>query len=225
MRLYSLVMTLIAVIVAAICAAETPKPQTIRTLEDINPKASDAARIIAGWKTEVRSLDRSYMESWASLRRKYVKELEGARKAATEGDRLDDAIEIRNILEVAPTLEPSKAAEAANPALADSDKGKFQAEIKKALVGNWSGNWVTSRGALTLSIDATGLVKSPEKQVQLKVINDRYFVIWETVYQNYELIPANGRLIVLGFTASSMNKNLDPFKDRPDHVAVLERNK
>lgn len=216
-------------VIAAICAAQAPKPAKIRSLEDINPKDSDAAKIVAGWKTEVRALDRSYTESWNSLRRKYVKEMETARKTATEADRLDDAIEIRNILEVAPTLEPAKASEPAKPDLSNRDKEKTKPtsppDPAKALVGSWSGQWMTSGAKLSLTVDPTGLVRAPDKQARIKTVDDRFLVIWETVHQNLELVPSGDRLIVLGYTAGTDNKRLDPLKDRPDHIAVLERSK
>lgn len=229
MRLGSCLAMSAALMIAALCAAQAPKPAKIRSLEDINPKDSDAAKIVAGWKTEVRALDRSYTESWNSLRRKYVKELETARKTATEADRLDDAIEIRGILEVAPTLEPAKAGEPTKTDLSTRDKEKAKPAASpdpaKAIVGNWSGRWMTSGTALSFTVDPTGLVKAPDKQAQMKIVDDRFFVIWETVHQNLELVPSGDRLIVLGYTAANDNKRLNPLKDRPDHIAVLERNK
>lgn len=229
MRLGPCLVISATLVVAAICAAQAPKPMKIRSLEDINPKDSDAAKIIAGWKTEVRALDRSYTESWNSLRRKYVKELEAARKTATEADRLDDAIEIRGILEVAPMLEPAKGGEPAKTDLSTRDKDQAKPasspDPSKVLAGNWTGKWMTSGAALSLSIDSMGLVKAPDKQASMKIVNDRIFVIWEAVHQNLELVPSGDRLIVLGYTAGNENKRLDPLKDRPDHIAVLERRK
>ena len=91
------------------------------------------------------------------------------------------------------------------------------------MMGDWVGVWSATGANLSFSVDAKGVVASPGKQVQIKTVDGRHFVIWERVHQNLELIPSGDRLIALGYTANHGGKQLDPLKDRPDFVAILYR--
>ena len=89
----------------------------------------------------------------------------------------------------------------------------------ESVVGDWQGHWGTSVNRLALSIDGNG----HGKHLKLHFIDGRILMLGEPVHENLELIPRGDRLIVLGWTGSYGRINRDPFKDQPNHVAILRR--
>jgi C-terminal processing protease CtpA/Prc len=91
----------------------------------------------------------------------------------------------------------------------------------KNLSGSWKGNFGTTGNEFEMRIkgvevfDVLGVKLNP-------VTKDGRVVYFGHPGENFELIPVDERLIVLAWGTQD---GLDPWKDQPNHIAILKRGK
>ena len=178
-------------------------------------KLADVRNAVSEFKRQVRDLNTKYANAFDERRSALSERLEEARLDATKSDKLDTAVQIRD-------LQKSLASLSLNPSeqvLGDAPNNDAKHQIAD-VVGSWRGNWGTTGAACLLAIDDKGNVMNENEILQLALQNGRLLAVGASKHQNLEVIPSGDRIIVLGWTSS---KRKNPLVDQPDHVAILTR--
>jgi hypothetical protein len=158
-----------------------------------------------------REANATHQRVLTDARRLFIADLDAAKVEATKAGNLDEAIRLRDAIgslhKTMPVVENDNAPRpAADNSLRD-------------MIGNWNFAWGTTGTKINFVVTENGqAIFGPNDKRQLTIHDGRILCISRGP-TNFELIPANGRLIVLGWTRG----RLDPLKNQPNHVGIATR--
>ena len=178
-------------------------------------KLKDVKNAVKEFERTIEGLDAEYVKSFDDGRSLLSDRLDAARSEATKADRLDDAIQIRNLQKSLGEVTASPKEKSEKPKASSKPN-----DMLSKVVGSWEGNWGRSNAKCLLAIDKNGNVMNENEHLQLGIQNGRLLALGAAKHQNLEIIPNGDRIIVLGWTAS---KGRQPLVDQPDAVSILNR--
>lgn len=155
------------------------------------------------YEQTVREADATHQRAITDAQRQFVADLDAAKVDATKAGNLDEAVRLREAIQAVSKTMPTVKID--NPFY--------------SVVGKWDFTWGTMGFGSPFAVSEEGqLVFSSSDKRQLTIHEERILSIGKGV-NNVELIPVNGRLIVLGWTRGKR----DPLKDQPNHVGIATR--
>lgn len=157
------------------------------------------------YEQAVQAADEIHQRTLADAQRQFIADLDEAKVDATKAGNLDEAVRLRDAIQAQRKTMP--AAEVDNPF--------------RDIAGKWNFEWGTSDVKSPFTVNEAGqLVFSPRDKRQLAVQDGRILWVSSGTLTSIELIPSNGRLIVLGW---SPKHHRHPLKTQPDHVGIATR--
>ncbi|QNN22655.1 hypothetical protein HED60_10375 [Planctomycetales bacterium ZRK34] len=163
-----------------------------------------AKAAVVRYEQAVRAADAIHQRTLADAQRQFIADLDEAKVDATKAGNLDEAVRLRDAIQAQRKTMP--AAEADNPF--------------RDIAGTWSFEWGTTGNRVSFVLNQNGQAVFTKDHRQLTIQDGRLLWISDSSDTSLELISANDRLIVLGWSRS---KGRHPLKNQPNHVGIATR--